>query len=248
MNEYGYAGEILKIDLTTCSISKVATEEYADRFLGGRGIAVKLYWDLTATGTRAFDPGNYLVFVTGPLTGFMRFTASRVQICGISPEMDPETFSYASLGGSWGSWLKYAGYDGIIITGKTDRPVYLYMDSEGAVEIRNAGHLWGKTTMDTLEILEIELGRQARILGLGPAAENLVYYATGAATQNANFGGGLASVMGAKKLKAIAIMVDKRNDPVAADPEGLKNLAKQVFTLQKYRITGILRRASSFVI
>jgi aldehyde:ferredoxin oxidoreductase len=229
--EYGYAGEILKIDLTTGSISKVATAEYTERFLGGRGIAVKLYWDFTVPGTRAFDPENCLVFVTGPLTGFLRFAASRVQICGISPEMDPETFSYASLGGSWGSWLKYAGYDGIVVAGKADRPVYLYLDDEGRVEIRDAGHLWGKTTMDTREILEAELGSQARILGLGPAAENLVYYATGAATQNANFGGGLASVMGSKKLKAIAIMVNKRKNPIAADPERLQSLANLAFTL-----------------
>jgi aldehyde:ferredoxin oxidoreductase len=231
MTEYGYAGEILKIDLTAGSISKVATAEYTDRFLGGRGIAVKLYWDFTVPGTRAFDPENCLVFVTGPLTGFMRLTASRLQICGISPEMDPETFSYASLGGSWGSWLKYAGYDGIILTGKADWPVYLYIDSEGCVEIRDAGHLWGKTTMDTREILETELGRQARIVGLGPAAENLVYYATGAGTQNANFGGGLASVMGSKKLKAMAILANKKKNPVAADPERLRSLADMAFTL-----------------
>jgi aldehyde:ferredoxin oxidoreductase len=229
--EYGYAGEILKIDLSTGNISKIVTIEYADRFFGGRGIAAKLYWDLTVPETRAFDPGNCLSFITGPVTGFTRFAASRTQVCGKSPEMDPEAFSYANLGGSWGSWLKYAGYDGIVLTGMAVRPIYLYIDDEGRVEIRDATYLWGKNTMDTRQMLEAELGSMAKIVAIGPAAENLVYFATAAATQNSNFGGGLASVMGSKKLKAIAIRVNGKKYPLTAQPEALQNLAKKVLTL-----------------
>ena len=231
MAEFGYSGQILKVDLSSQKISLLETSNYSDRFLGGRGIAAKIYWDLTRPETKAFDPENCLIFTTGPVTGFTRFAASRVQVCGKSPEMDPETFSYASLGGSWGSWLKYTGYDGIVVTGKADKPVYLYLDDEGRVEIRDAGHLWGKTTMDTREMLQSELGNEARIVALGPAAENLVYYATAGATQNSGFGGGLASVMGSKKLKAIAIMVKNKKMPLAADPERLKSLADQIFAI-----------------
>jgi aldehyde:ferredoxin oxidoreductase len=232
MTQYGYTGKILKIDLATGSTGSLDTAPYADRFLGGRGIAAKLYWDFTPPGTRAFDPANNLIFATGPVTGFMRFAASRVEICAKSPEADPEMFSFASLGGSWPSWLKYAGYDGLIISNQAARPVYLYLDWEGRVEIRDAAHLWGKNTMDMRETLEAELGKEAKIMGIGPAAENLVRYATGAATQNSNFGGGLASVMGAKKLKAIVVQVKERKLPVAADPDKLSAVAKQVLTLR----------------
>ena len=85
----GYAGKILKIDLSNQSVSGLETANYARLFLGGRGIGDKLYWDFTAAGTKAFDPDNSLIFVTGPVTGFMRFAAGRVQICGKSPEMEP---------------------------------------------------------------------------------------------------------------------------------------------------------------
>ena len=207
MADFGYTGEIVTLDLATGRTGKLATAKYADRFLGGRGIAAKIYWELTGPETKAFDPGNPLVFITGPLTGFLRFAASRVQICGKSPEMEPETFSYSSLGGSWPAWLKYAGYDGLIITGKADHPVYLYMDGEGRMELRDATHLWGKTTLDAREALQAELGNETRIVAIGPAAENLVYYATAAATQHSNFGSGLASVMGSKRLKAIAALL-----------------------------------------
>ena len=231
MPEFGYTGTILKINLTTGEVSKLDTSKYSERFLGGRGIAAKLYWDLMTPETKAFDPENHLIFVSGPVSGFLRFAASRVQICGKSPEMDPEAFSYASLGGNWPSWLKYAGYDGLVVTGKASGPVYLYIDDEGRIEIRDAAHLWGKTTMDTREMLQAELGKEARIVGIGPAAENLVYFATAAATQNSNFGGGLASVMGSKNLKAIAVNVKEKKNPVAADPNTLQALAKQVLDL-----------------
>jgi aldehyde:ferredoxin oxidoreductase len=149
LTEYGYTGEILKIDLSNRSVSKLATAQYADRFLGGRGIAAKIYWDFVSPLTKAFDPENCLIFITGPVAGFTRFAGSRWQICGKSPQMRPETFSFANLGGNWGVWLKYAGYDGLIVTGKAERPVYLYIEDDDKVEFRDASHLWGKTNMET---------------------------------------------------------------------------------------------------
>ena len=154
MTEFGYTGTILKIDLSGQKITRLNTAEYAERFLGGRGIAAKIYWDETTPETGALDPENRLIFITGPVAGFTRFSGCRWQICGKSPEMEPETFSYANLGGSWGAWLKYAGYDGIVVAGQAPGPVYLYIDSEGRVEIRNADHLWGRDTIETQEILQ----------------------------------------------------------------------------------------------
>jgi aldehyde:ferredoxin oxidoreductase len=231
LSEYGYAGEILKIDLTSRTITRIATSKYTARFLGGRGIAAKIYWDENPPQAGAFDPQNRLIFMSGPVAGFTRFAGSRVEICGKSPLNNPESFSYASLGGSWGSWLKFAGYDGLVVTGKAERPVYIYLNSEGKVEIRDAAHLWGKITHDTQDALLAELGNEVKTLEIGPAAENRVYYALGLASQNSTFGGGLAAVMGSKNLKAIAIDVKEKIVPVAANPEQLQNLAKQVLDI-----------------
>jgi aldehyde:ferredoxin oxidoreductase len=231
MMEFGYAGEILKIDLSQRLTGTLATADYTDRFLGGRGIAAKIYWDETSPETGAFDPGNYLICMTGPLAGFTRFAGCRWQISGKSPEMEPESFSYANLGGSWGAWLKYAGYDGLAVTGKADKPVYILI-ANGRAEIRDASHLWGKTTVATQDILHRELGKDARVLGIGPAGENCVSFATVLASGNASGSSGFGCVMGSKLLKAIAVKVDERKKPVAADPDMLKLLADQVYRLR----------------
>lgn len=232
MTEYGYAGDILKIDLNKRDVAKLTTAHYADRFLGGRGIAAKIYWDIVPPQTKALDPENCLIYITGPLAGFTRFAGCRWQICGKSPEMEPEAFSYANLGGSWGAWLKFTGYDGIVITGMADQPVYLYVDSTGKVEIRDASDLWGKTTTATQEILQARLGKEVRVVGIGPAAENLVSFSSVLATDNASGGSGFGCVMGSKKLKAIVLKADEKKSPIAAAPEKLQSLAKQVYELQ----------------
>ena len=231
MSEFGYAGEILRIDLSRRNIGKLVTADYADRFLGGRGIAAKIYWDETSPETKAFDPENCLICMTGPLAGFTRFAGCRWQICGKSPEMEPESFSYANLGGSWGAWLKYAGYDGLAVTGKADQPVYIYI-ANGRVEIRDASHLWGKTTTETQDSLRAELGKDVRVLCIGPAGENLVSFATVLAADNASGSSGFGSVMGSKMLKAVVVKVDEKRRPVAADPDMLKSLADQVYQLR----------------
>jgi len=231
MTEYGYAGEILKIDLSRRRLTKLETAEYAGRFLGGRGIAAKIYWDETSPTTGASDPGNCLVFITGPLAGFTRFSGCRWQICGKSPAMEPEAFSYANLGGSWGAWLKYAGYDGLTVTGNADQPVYIFI-ANGNVEIRDASFLWGKTTVEVQGILQAELGKDTRVLAIGPAGENLVSFATVLAAENASGSSGFGSVMGNKKLKAVAVKVSKKVRPVAANPDRLRNLADRVYRLR----------------
>jgi aldehyde:ferredoxin oxidoreductase len=227
MPDFGYAGEILKVDLSDGKITKLNTADYADKYLGGRGIAARLYWEMVPPHVKAFDPENHLIFVTGPVAGFPRFAGCRSQICGKSPQMNPEFFSYANLGGSWGAWLKYAGYDGLVISGKAEHPVYLYLDDHGKVEIRDASHLWGKNTIETQNLLHAELGNDARVFGIGPAGENQVYFATALAADHSLAGGGLISVIGSKKLKAIAMKVDERKIPQAAYPEKLNALAKQ---------------------
>ena len=104
MDECGYTGEILKVDLSTKKTVTLRTSDYSDRFLGGRGIAAKIYWDETLPDVTAFDPGNCLIFITGPLAGFTGLSGCRWQVCGKSPGMHPESFSFANLGGSWGAY------------------------------------------------------------------------------------------------------------------------------------------------
>ena len=228
---YGYAGQILRVDLSTHELSRQDVSEHADRFVGGRGIAAKLYWDQTTPETAAFDSRNCLVFMTGPVAGFMGFSGCRWQICGKSAMMDPQAFSYANLGGSWGSWLKYAGYDGVAVTGKADRPVYILVN-KGNAEVRDAAHLWGKTTVETEDALHSELGKDARVLSIGPAGENLVTFATVLASENASGSSGFGAVMGSKNLKAVVVQANDLMRPVAAEPERLGELARLVRSMR----------------
>lgn len=233
MNISGYAGKILKIDLSEGKTSTLSTCDYSERFLGGRGIAAKIYWDGVPSEVRAFDPENYLIFITGPLAGFTRFAGSRWQLCGKSPEMEPESFSYANFGGSWGAWLKFAGYDGLVVTGKAERPVYIYIDERDGVEIRDASLLWGKTTVETQAALKERLGKTVKTVQIGPAAENMVLFSTILAEDNSSGSSGFGSVMGYKMLKAIVVKADEKRKPVAADPEMLKSLGKEILKLKK---------------
>ncbi len=230
MAEFGYAGEVLKVDLSAGKMTRLSTADYADRFLGGRGMAAKIYWDMVSPQASAFDPENCLIYATGPTTGFARLAGCRWQVCGRSPAMDPQVFSYANLGEKWGSWLKYAGYDGLIVQGKSDKPCYLYIH-DGTVETRDASSLWGMPAIETGDTLKTGLGKGASVLTIGPAAENLVCFATMLTDDGASGASGFGSVMGSKKLKAIVVAGDKR--PVAADPERLSKLAARILQLRK---------------
>jgi aldehyde:ferredoxin oxidoreductase len=231
VSEFGYAGEILKIDLSDGNITKLSTADYADRFLGGRGIAARLYWEMVPPEAKAFDAENCLIYITGPVTGFNRLAGCRWQVCGKAPVMEPETFSYANLGERWGSYLKYAGYDGLVVLGKAHKPVYIYIHN-GAIEIRDASPFWGKSAFEVSDSLKGELGREVSVLTISPAAENLVSFATMLTDDGASGASGLGSVMGSKKLKAIVVAGDRR--PLAADPERLSHLADRILQIRKF--------------
>ncbi|MBN2239179.1 MAG: hypothetical protein JW712_05360 [Dehalococcoidales bacterium] len=231
MADYGYAGRILKIDLTDRTIDTLATGNYAQRFLGGRGMAAKIFWDETNPDTNAYDPENCIVYITGPLAGFTRFAGCRWQICGKTAAMKPDTFSYANLGGSWGAWLKYAGYDGIIVKGRSENPVYILI-TDDTISISDASQLWGKTVRHAGEILHGEYGDDARIAAIGPAGENKVSFATVQAADSASGSSGFGAVMGSKKLKAIVIKAGSKTRLKPASPEKLNTVAGQVYELR----------------
>ena len=122
------------------------TMPYADRFLGGRGIATLIYWEEVLPSTGAFDPENRLIFMTGPLVATGTQGAARCMVIGKSPMLMPEGFCYGNIGSFFGPYMKRAGYDGLIIHGRSSKPVYLLIHNKN-VQIHDASSLWGKVYM-----------------------------------------------------------------------------------------------------
>ena len=226
----GYAGLIGLVDLSSGQVDYRPTNIYSDNFLGGGGIGCKLYWQESVVGGEAFDSRSPLIFTTGPLGGFTGLAGSRWQVCGKSPVAAPQHFSYGNMGGSWGAYLKFAGFDGLVLKGEAEKPVYLFLH-DGVCEIRNASHLWGKGTTHTQKVLKNELGAATRVMTIGPAGENRVTFATLLADDNASGSGGFGAVMGSKKLKAIAVSGRRRLIP--AFPDELRRLANKLRGLKE---------------
>ncbi len=167
--EAGYAGKILRVDLSSGSTTTVETSEHAPKFIGGRGIAAKIYWDEVSPQVDPFDPENRLLFFTGPVAGFAQLAGSRWQACGKSPATDTKHFCYCNLGGHWGAGLKFAGFDALVVNGKAAKPTYLFIH-DGLCEYGDAGDLWGLDTIEVRESLKTKLGQDVRVVATGPAA------------------------------------------------------------------------------
>ncbi|MHB8104490.1 MAG: aldehyde ferredoxin oxidoreductase N-terminal domain-containing protein [Dehalococcoidales bacterium] len=223
MPDFGYAGQILKVDLSNGNITKQPSADYTRKYIGGHGLASRLYWEMVPAQAKAADPENCFICANGPVTGFPGFAGFRWKICGKTILDVPESFSYGNLGDRWGATLKYAGYDALAVQGKADKPVFLYIH-DGKVEIRAAAHLMGKSTFDTMDELKAELGKGVNVLTIGRAGENQVPFSTVLAEGGASGSGGLGALMGSKNLKAIVVAGDKR--PQAADPSRVRELVE----------------------
>ncbi len=201
---YGWIGNILRVDLSEGKITTEPIEPYVDDYVGGRGLGVRLIYDSYKPGTDAFDPGNPLLFNTGPLTGTAMPGSGRVDVTALSPMSKLRAKS--NFGAYWGPELKYAGFDHLLIQGKAEKPCYLWIHN-GQVEIRSAEHLWGQDTFETQKMIQEELGDpEIKVVCIGPAGERLVRFAcliseTGDAAGRT----GMGAVMGSKNLKAIAV-------------------------------------------
>ncbi len=223
---YGYWNRILNVDLTE---RRWWVEEPGDdlyrQLLGGRGFIARTLLRDTAAGIDAYDPGNPLLFMPGVLTGVPLPGSGRHTIGARSPLS--AGYGESEAGGFWGAELKKAGWDGIVVRGASETPVYLWIN-EDTVEFRDAAHLWGLVTGQAEEQIVAELGDpRIRVAQIGPAGENLVRFASISNDLNEVAGrAGMGAVMGAKKLKAIAVR-GKKNVPVA-DPEAIKRIAKWV--------------------
>jgi aldehyde:ferredoxin oxidoreductase len=227
---YGWRGRILHVDLTDGKITELNTMDYADRFLGGRGVATRLYWEMVPPHAGAFDPDNHLIVMTGPLGATGVQGASRFEVAAKSPMLLPERFCYGNLGGFFGPYLKKAGYDGIVVAGRAGRPCYIHIHDDGAV-ILDAAPLWGRGTREVRAILRETHGPGVRFLTTGPAGENLVRTATLMTDHEGSATGGFGAVLGSKNLKAISVVGTGR--PAVAHPDTLTELNRYTMKLSR---------------
>lgn len=228
METYGYTGKILKVDLTAGKTTDVPTKDYSDRFMGGRGIAAKVYWDETPSGVSALDPENVVIFATGPIGGVPVLAGSRWTVCGKIPSV--EWMSYGNFGGRLGAELKFAGYDAITVHGKSEKPVYLFVH-DGTAELRDASDLWGQGAIESREILKGELDSTVRVAAIGQGGENMAVMANIIADNDAAGSKGLGAVLGSKMLKAVAVKGAGKRVEVA-QPERVKELTEHVRNLK----------------
>jgi aldehyde:ferredoxin oxidoreductase len=207
----GFMGKILNVDLSTGRMrDEVLDEPLCRRFLGGYGIGAKLLYDRMKPNIDALGPDNLLGFFTGPLTGTPAIEGNRFVVVCKSPLT--ETWGDANCGGTFGPHLKFAGYDGILFSGISPRPTYLFIEN-GTPELRDAGSLWGRDTNETEDLIRDALGatpgrrgRQIEIASIGPAGEKLSLIAAIINDKGRAAGrSGVGAVMGAKRLKAVAV-------------------------------------------
>ncbi len=219
---FGWTGTILRVNLTNGKITREEHSEYIrHNFLGGRGINSYRLFKEVKGGIDPLGPDNKLFWGNSPLTGTGLLTSGRIHVTAKSPLTG--ILGDSNAGGHFGPELKWAGYDQLIIEGAAEKPVYLWIDDD-RVEIREAGHLWGKVISKTFPAILQELGDpRIRIAAIGPAGENKVYFAS-IMTDYGNACGktGMGAVMGSKNLKAVAVRGTK-GFPVA-DAEQFKDV------------------------
>lgn len=200
---YGFTGKILVVDLTTGEFSTLDTTDYLDEWVGGRGIGAKLHWDLVGPEVKAFDPENVLTFILGSGTGIID---TRTVIQAVSPLGYPVEHYYRStMGSHFGSELKHAGWDGLVVKGAADKLSYILIEN-GEVSIRDGQELTLMDTYATQQHLWARHSPDHKVALIGPAGENLCADAhIQAGDHNAAGIGGFGAVMGSKKLKAICV-------------------------------------------
>ncbi len=228
----GYTGKILDINLTTGVIGEYPlSDEDRKKFLGGRFVSTKILWDELKPGTDPMSSDNLLIVMTSPLTGTGAPSTSRYDISSKSPLTG--AIGHSNSGGSFGIHLKRAGWDGIVIRGKAEKPVYLDIDQDN-IQIKSADHLWGMNTKEAQEAL----GKGGKMV-IGPAGENLVKYAIIVSGERIHGRTGMGTVMGSKNLKGIVAKGKKKIELDQTDRfrSGVKKWVKR---LRNHPATGDL--------
>lgn len=239
----GYAGSVLKIDLARREASEYPwSDEERAMYLGGKIMAAKILYDNIQPGTDGFAPENMLVVSTGPLSGTAAPASSRFNISSISPLTG--LCASSNCGGNFGLHLKRAGYDALVITGKSETPVWIEI-TEDSVQFHDAAALMGKTTSETQEALEGKVGK----LVIGPAGEHLVRYAGVFSEERTAGRAGMGAVMGSKNVKAITATGKRKATP--HDAQRMKKVYKSWIALLKgHPLTGdaLPKYGSSFLL
>lgn len=219
---YGYAGSILRVDLTEKKVKKdVLTEDFARKYVGGRGFVAKILFDEVPAGADPLGPDNVLVIASGPLSGSMTPGGAKVHMGAKSPATGG--YGDSNMGGHLAAEMKFAGYDAVVIRGKSTNPCYVVIDDD-RVEIREAGELWGKGAMTAEKMLKDMLGEEFQVMVIGPAGEKAVKYACICHDFGRQSGRtGLGAVMGSKGVKAVAFRGTKSLLP--ARPGEMKKIA-----------------------
>jgi aldehyde:ferredoxin oxidoreductase len=209
-----YAGKYLRIDLTRGTwTEETIRDEQVRQWLLGSGFAARLFYDEMDPSLDPLDPASPLLIFNGLLAGTFAPTGCRSSWCGRSPLTG--IWNEANLGHYWGAELRFAGYDGLVITGRAEKPVYLWINGlEHTIELRDAAHVWGKDCFETAGALLEETDKRAQVAGIGPAGENLVKIAgimSGPPDYvRAAARGGMGALLGSKQLKAIVVRGKER--------------------------------------
>ena len=237
-----YWGKVLWVDLTKKKTwdEKIEEETYRE-YLGGYGLALKLTFEKQSKGVDPLAPENILSFTPGLLTGTGAYFSGRFMVAAKSPATGG--WGDANCGGKLGNEIKKTGYDGIFFVGKSEKPVYFFLDGEKR-EIRDAGKLWGKDTVETEDALHDELGKHFKIAEIGRAGEKLSCM-SGIVHDRGRIAArmGLGAVMGSKKLKAVALRGNK--EARIQDKESLNAVNKEFLTEYK-RLMGATKNFTKF--
>ena len=234
-----YAGKLLRVDLGAGTLRfESISEADVRRYLLGSGLAARIYYQEMDPGLDPLHPDSPLLAMNGLLTGTFSPTGCRSSWCGSSPLTG--IWNEANMGGHWGAELRFAGLDGLIVTGRAAEPVYLWIH-DGQAEIRPAGHLWGLEHFDVFERLRGETDPKAQVACIGPAGENLVRLAgvMQGGQEHARSGarGGMGALLGSKNLKAIVVRGSDR--PQYPDPKAFQAFVKQINAFIKDNSVGM---------
>lgn len=226
---YGYAGKILRVDLSEGrSWTEDLDEATAKKWVGGSGLGTKYIVEEIPVGTQWSDPENRLVIASGPLGGSGAIGGGSINVTGLGPMTGMAGISQAN--GFMGAYMKFSGFDGVVLQGASPKWVYIVM-KDGRAEIKDAAHLAGKTVEETENIIRKDLGAKEKavsVFGIGPAGENLVHFASIMGDRGHAAGhNGLGAIMGSKKCKAIVAYKGKPNVDIF-DPEALKAINQEM--------------------
>ena len=224
----GYSGKLLRVDLTagTCKPGPLPSEDVLRKYIGGIGLGMRLLMDETPAHVKATDPEAPLMLMTGPLSGTTAPSSSNLAVVCLNYDT-PYAVATGHSHGFWAAYLRHAGWDGIVVTGRAEKPVYLWVDDD-KVEIRDAAGVWGKDTRETERLIKRELGDEEKIsvCCIGPAGEAML---PGASIKNdRNHGahkGSVGAIMGSKLLKAVAVRGTQQVPLV--DREAFMNVTKK---------------------